>query len=310
MIRKMAFSDIPEVQQIDKLCFKGNYLRRVEGIEGYMEKSNYASIVYELDNKVVGYNFIHLWGDFAWFGAFGVNPDYQKKGIGKKLLNHTIKFLKEDMKISTIGLQTMPESSYNVGLYMNIGFTPLKLSLGMKKDLTKTYNSPNHSNYKVRNIDISIESNYLILKKAIQLICNNICHGLDLSSELYLIKNKGFGTAFILEHNNEIKGFALCHTKNIRETPTNCLEIKLLCISNDIDYKDGIDSILKECTSYAQQINYKNIFIDCNTYNYDICKHLLSTHNFKIEKNQLILIMGNENYLNEYRGLILCRWSG
>lgn len=135
MIRKMELKDIEEIKEIDKLCFKTNVKRRNEGIRGYIEASNNSCIVYEDNNNVVGFNFIHIWGSFAWFGAFGVHPKYQGKGIGKVLINHTIKTLKDDYKVSTIGLNTMPESQYNVGFYMNLGFAPYKLSLNLKKQI-------------------------------------------------------------------------------------------------------------------------------------------------------------------------------
>lgn len=161
MIRSMKFKDIEQVKEIDKLCFKAEAKRRTAGIEGYIESSNNASIVCELDNKIVGYNFIHLWGTFGWFGAFGVHPDYQKKGIGKTLIEHTIKILKEGYKVSTIGLITMPESSYNVGFYMNMGFTPLKLTLSLKKGLDNLDFSPILNGYSVNEVNIKSDIDYL-----------------------------------------------------------------------------------------------------------------------------------------------------
>ena len=77
MIRKIKFEDIEAIKEIDQKCFKINAARTTEGIKGYIEKSNYSSIVYEIDNKVVGYNFIHIWGDFAWYGPLGVDSEYQ-----------------------------------------------------------------------------------------------------------------------------------------------------------------------------------------------------------------------------------------
>ena len=135
MIRRMEFKDIEEIKEIDKLCFKANNNRTTEGIQRYIETGSNSSLVYEIDNRVVGYNFVHPCGSFGWFGPFGVHPEYQSKGIGKALINHTIKTLKEEYKVSTIGLNTMPESQYNVGFYMSLGFTPLKLSLSLKKQL-------------------------------------------------------------------------------------------------------------------------------------------------------------------------------
>lgn len=310
MIKKMNFDHIPEIQRIDKICFKASAPRRAEGIKAYIEKSNNASIVYELNDKVVGYNFIHTWGNFGWFGSFGVDPLYGGQGIGKELLNYTIKFLKEDAKVENIGLYTMPESSYNVGLYMNMGFKPLKLSLNMKKQLNDSSNLSYCPKYEITNIDVSNEETYLKLKEDIKALSNKISNGLDLSSQLYLIKYNNFGTTFVLKQNDEIKGFALCHHKSIREDITDCLEITLLCISSDVNYKDALDSLLYHCIKYAKSINYKSISINCTTYNYDICTYLLHNHKFKIEQPRLILIMGNENYINDFNGIILCRWAG
>lgn len=104
------------------MCFKVDVKRTTEGIQGYIKKSCNSSLVYEIDNKVVGFNLIHIWGSFGWFWPFGVHAEYQSKGIGKTLINHTIKILKEDYKVPTIGLNTMPESQYNVTFYMRLGF--------------------------------------------------------------------------------------------------------------------------------------------------------------------------------------------
>lgn len=309
MIRTMTFKDIPEVQNIDKLCFNAEYSRRAEGIKCYIEKSNNASIICELDNKVVAYNFIHVWGNFAWFGSFGVHPQYQNRSIGRAMLNHTIKMLKEDYKISNIGLATMPESKYNVGFYIQMGFKPLKLSLGLKKSLD-TLSSKFKGKYEVTLADISNEASYENLKETIKTLSNKIAQGLDLSSQLHLIKNGDFGIVFELKHNNQVQGFAICNTKHARETHTDCLEIRLLCITQAVSYKDALDSILYRCTDYAQLMNYKSIYIDCNTYNLDICTYLISNYNFQIEKTRLIMIMGNENYISEHKGLVLCRWAG
>jgi len=310
MIRDMKFQDIEQIKEIDKLCFKAETKRSSAGIEGYIEASNNASIVYELDNKVVSYNFIHLWGSFAWFGPFGVHPEYQGKGIGKALINHTIKILKEDYKVSTIGLNTMPESSYNVGFYMNMGFSPLKLTLSLKKDLDDLTSLPISNFYNVTEVNINNENDYSNLKNNLKTLSDKAFKNFDLTSELHLIKNKGFGTAFELKAGNSIHGIAICYTKPIRESIDKNLQIKLAIIDSSVDYKSAIDSIINTCTNYAKNIGYKSILIDCNTYNTEICNYLISKHNFKIYHNLVMLLMGNDNPFDSKNILLLRRLAG
>lgn len=310
MIRKMTFADIPEVQQIDMMCFKADCTRRTEGIKGYIEESNNTSIVYELAGKVVGYNFIHIWGSFAWFGAFGVHPDYQGKGIGKELIEHTIKILNEDFKVTDIGLYTMPESQYNVGFYMSLGFIPHKLSLSLKKDLSSLPDTKSLGKYTVTPFNIEDEGNYLILKKNIESISNEIFEGLTLCSQLHLIKNEHFGIVFLLKKADKIEGFVLCHTKAIRDAITSCLEIKLVAANKNVNYKEALDCIIHECANYAKSINYKSLSIDCSTDYSDICSYLLLKHNFKIQKTQLMMLMKNKNPMDKSKGLILTRLAG
>lgn len=312
MIRNMELKDIEEIKEIDELCFKTNAKRTTEGIRGYIEKSNYSSIVYEVNNRVVGFNFIHSWGSFAWFGPFGVHPEYQGKGIGKAIINHTIKILKEDYKVSTIGLNTMPESQYNVGFYMNLGFIPLKLSLNLKKqlDFSNIPQLTSSKKYSVNEIDVSDEKNNLILKENLKAMSNEMFNNFDLTSEFHLVRHETFGTVFELKACEKIHGIVICHTKSIREDSLKDLQIKLAIIDNSIDYKEATDSIIEFCVKYAQNIKYESISIDCNTYNTEICNHLMLKHKFKIEKTQVMMSMGEFNPFKNKNTILLTRLAG
>lgn len=308
MIRKMRFQDISEIKEIDKMCFKTDDKRSTEGIEGYIRQN--LSIVYEINNKVVGYNFIHQCGSFGWFGSFGVHPKYQGKGVGKALIVETIKILKDDQKVSTIGLNTMPASQYNVGFYMSLGFTPHKLSLNLVKNInsSKVLEGPN--GYNLEQLDVSEETNYLHLKNSLQEMANKIFNGFDLTSELNLIKYKNFGIVFTLEFNNKIHGIVICHTKPMRGLATKNLNIRLVIIDAAVDYNLAMDSILYKCINYANKTNYESISIDCNTYNADMCRYLICNHNFKIQKNQVMLLMGDDNPFINDKTILLMRFSG
>ncbi|MFW2489100.1 GNAT family N-acetyltransferase [Clostridium chromiireducens] len=312
MIRKMELRDIEEIKEIDRLCFKIDTKRTTEGIRGYMRASNNSSIVYEIHDKVVGFNFIHIWGDFGWVGPFGVHPEYQGRGIGRALINETIRILKEEYKVSTIGLNTMPESQYNVGFYMGLDFAPLKLSLGLKKEITslevKRYVSLNNIN--VNEIDISNEKSYLIIEEYLKSLSDYICRNFDLTSELHLIREEAFGTIFTLESDEKICGIIICYTKAVRGILSENLQIKLAVIDGKVNYKEALDITIDFCTKYAQKNNYKSISIDCNTYNSVICNYLMAEHKFKIEKTQVMMLMGEINPFESEKVLLLTRLAG
>ncbi|MFL0253074.1 GNAT family N-acetyltransferase [Clostridium neuense] len=310
MIRNMCFGDIEAVKEIDKLCFKADTKRTTTGIEGYIEASNNSSIVYEIDNKVVGYNFLHLWGSFAWFGPLGVHPEYKGSGIGKALIAHTIKILKEDYNASTIGLNTMPESSYNVGFYMNLGFSPLKLTLSLKKELDELDYSSDSNKYSVNEVNIASETDYYSLKTNLKNLANKVFKDFDLTPELNLIKHQGLGTIFELKDGGSICGIAICYTKSIRENTAKSLQIKLAIIDSSADYKLAIDSIVNACANYAKNIGYKKILIDSNTYNMEICNYLISKHHFKIYHTFVMLLMGKDNPFDSKGALLLTRLAG
>ncbi|GKX67350.1 GNAT family N-acetyltransferase [Inconstantimicrobium mannanitabidum] len=310
MIRAMEYKDIDAIRKIDKLCFKDDFSRRTEGIEGYIESSDNSSIVYEIDGKVVGFNFIHIWGSFGWFGPFGVDPKYQSQGIGKTMIKHTIKILKEEYKVSTIGLNTMPESQYNVGFYMSLGFTPHKLSLKLQKQLDFKEKFAGNSDYEVEEVNISDESEYINIKNDLKNLSCNILNDFDLTSELYMIKYKNFGTAFKLKVNTKVEGILICYTKFIREFDLKCIQIKVAAIDKNLDYKKAIDSMIDACTKYAEKIGYNSISIDCNTYNEEICNYLISQHKFKIQKTQVMMLMGGDNPFINDKIHLLTRLAG
>lgn len=310
MIRVMEFKDIEAIKEIDKLCFKTNDERVSDGIEGYIESSNNSSLVYEIDGKVVGFNFIHIWGSFGWFGPFGVYPKYQSKGIGKEMIRHTIKLLKEEYKVTTIGLNTMPESQYNVGFYMSLGFTPLKLSLNLIKQLNFSDELIVPRNYEVEEANIDNEVEYLAIKNELKNLSGEMFGEVDLSSELHLVKYEDFGTVFRLKVDGETEGIFICHTKSIRKTNLKNIQIKLAVLNRNVDYKKAIDAMIYTCTKYAEETGYNTISIDCNTYNTDICSYLTSQYKFRIQKTQVMMLMGDDNLFVNDRIILLTRLAG
>ncbi len=91
--------------------------------------------VAEAEGRVVGYIFSHTWGAVGWVGVFGVLPDLRGRGVGKALLAAAVEYLR-GAGCATIGLETMPDETYNLGLYMKAGFRPASHTFLLARPVT------------------------------------------------------------------------------------------------------------------------------------------------------------------------------
>jgi ribosomal protein S18 acetylase RimI-like enzyme len=128
----MGEADVDEVRLVDATGF-GTWYREVTGESGELplrtranllaclQKDPEGCFVAEEDGRVVGFILSRTWGGVGWFGTFAVLPEYQGRGIGKRLIAASLDYLRRDPD-RVIGLETMPASPYNLGLYLRQGF--------------------------------------------------------------------------------------------------------------------------------------------------------------------------------------------
>jgi len=144
-IRPMCEGDIDAVRQVDIAAFSawwrqltgdttGRPQRTRTSVLACQEKDPEGCFVAEEEGRVVGLIFSRTWGSVGWFGTFAVLPEYQGRGIGKQLIAASLEYLRRDPN-RVIGLETMPESPYNLGLYLQRGFQACLPTLLLSKDL-------------------------------------------------------------------------------------------------------------------------------------------------------------------------------
>lgn len=128
----MHEEDIDAVRQVDAASFGAWYEettgepvelppRTRANVLACLRKDPAGCFVAEEDSRVVGLIFSRTWGSVGWFGTFAVLPECQERGIGKQLMTASLDYLRQDSG-RVIGLETMPESPYNLGLYLRQGF--------------------------------------------------------------------------------------------------------------------------------------------------------------------------------------------
>ena len=144
-IRLMCKDDVDVVRSIEATAFSALWKHcKEEGVDlprrtrrhilALQEKEPEGCFIAEDDGREVGFIFSRTWGGVGWFGTFAVLPEYQGLGFGKRLIAASVEYLRRDSE-RVIGLETIPEIPYNLGLYLKQGFEPQFLTLILCKDL-------------------------------------------------------------------------------------------------------------------------------------------------------------------------------
>lgn len=143
VIRLMEPGDVDAVRAVEAESFgawhreakgrqKDLHLRTRANILSLLERDPEGCFVAVEGSRPVGFIFSRTWGSVGWFGTFGVLPERQGEGIGQRLVAASVDYLKRDPD-RVIGLETMPESAYNLGFYLNQGFEPRFLVLQLTR---------------------------------------------------------------------------------------------------------------------------------------------------------------------------------
>jgi ribosomal protein S18 acetylase RimI-like enzyme len=147
-IRLMTAEDVDAVRRVEAAAF-GAWLEQVRGREEELpwrtrshvlalrEKDPDGCFVAERDGRLVGLIFSRTWGSVGWFGTFAVTPELQEHGIGKRLIAASLDYLCQEPG-RVIGLETMPASPDNLGLYLKRGFQVRFLTLQLGKTLDRS----------------------------------------------------------------------------------------------------------------------------------------------------------------------------
>lgn len=127
-ISKAKFTDIPEIVAIQKLAFynvakfHNNFrLRPLQVTIGDLEKtfSEYTYIIASENNYIVGSAKAKIENNVCKIESVIVHPDYQNRGIGKKLMS-TIE--SEFNSCSAFSLFTGKDTPKNVSFYSSLGY--------------------------------------------------------------------------------------------------------------------------------------------------------------------------------------------
>ncbi len=310
MVRLMQPSDFGVVRTLIPLAFADLFTRetgqrqtlprRSEAeLASYLDSSPGGCFVAVRNGRITGCGFCHTWGDVGWIGPLAVHPGFQGNGIGKKLLAEGLAYL-AGTGARTIGLETMPQTVYNLGLYLRQGFVPGNLRLRYGKDLGLLP-------LEAGSLPPADQATAAAMLPEVTRISDAIEPGLDYSREFMMTYRYGLGQALFWPEGEKLNGFCLYQYLIPRERAI----IKVMAVAPGPGSEVRFRRYLRELESHlrARGVNYLTVPV-YGEYS-GVCRWLLE-EGYVINNAGVRLFRQQKDLPPEDRSEIvhLSQWSG
>ncbi|MDQ6827365.1 MAG: GNAT family N-acetyltransferase, partial [Gemmatimonadota bacterium] len=155
-------------------------------------------------DDIIAFNIVHRSGVEGWMGPLSVRPDRQGLGLGKEIVRSGVEWLKAK-RSAVIGLETMPRTMDNIGFYSSLGFVPGPLTITLTLDSAQSDLAP------VLLSRVPPREKAGVMEEC-QSVVGAMSPGYDFTREIALTEQLALGDTVLLEREQRIVGYALCHT--------------------------------------------------------------------------------------------------
>ena len=276
-VRAMTENDLPAVAEIEAGVFTDWYRMNRKPQDPLPERSidslRYTTaldpeanlVAIAADGAMVGFILARTWGRVGWFGTFGVPTQFQGMGIGSILVDHVLDYLRPRADI--IGLETMPESGPNLGLYSRAGFGVTFPTLIMELSLVRTADRYNGGD--ATELTTWSGSDAGVRRRAqvsIREISGELLPGLDYSREVSVFQEHGLGETFFARGDSgRLDGFASLRTVPFRSQDTSGRGyIHILAIRPGVDERAVLHDLLRQIWSRGASLGLTQIITGVN----------------------------------------------
>lgn len=122
-LRKMGSEDISKCYQIDRKAFKPIWRNTVTQFQTAYQEAFYASVI-SVEGEVCGYQISTTNPQGGHLARLAVNPSFQKRGLGSKLLSDLLDRFFE-AGILDVSVNTQADNQLSLDLYRKFGFVEL-----------------------------------------------------------------------------------------------------------------------------------------------------------------------------------------
>jgi len=276
-IRPMRPEDVENVREVGQIAWSDlamqdigrrfRYPKRSEKlIHSYMTTEPEGCLVAELDGKIVGSAFCHVWGGVGWIGPLEVHPNHQNAGVGRALLSACERYL-EGRGCQVIGLETMAHMPKHVHFYLSSGYTPTTVVLILEK-VVRGSEVPTHF---VEEVPASKLPSVL---GTIADLSRRLSPSLDLTVEARKAVEGRLGSLFVAKREGAVIGFAVLHTYQ-KDEEARFSSIKALVTDPELDDKDVFDALLERCEQASLSAGKDHVLLRLSAGSPQLYLHLL-----------------------------------
>ena len=296
-LRQITPADFDAVRKADKLAWaefakprNTLHLRTTTNILSNWNEDPHGCFLAEEKDDVLGYVFSHTWGKLGWVGILGVIPDCRGKGIGKKLLEKSVKYLERN-GCTTIGLETRPENFYNVGMYISTAFSPKYITLLLS--LPTFDHGANEIAVEWSKLE---QTDQKVMIEQFLSICHSVQPGLDYTKTGRLRVLYGEGEIIAFGNWKNPWGFAVVRTVSQRvgeQFKDAFVEALVIRPGNESKFL----VMLRSLGSLARKWGKSNLVVPVNTCNWRATRTLVS-EGYRVHRGMLRM-MYKEQEMNE-----------
>lgn len=283
----MEIKDADKVRELDSKAFSlpEDKKRKKANIISCRNLNPEGCFIAEKDG-IVGYIFSRKWGKIGWIGTFGVHPEHQGKGIGKKLLNNAKENLTQDC--SLVGLSTPAKNENNIGMYIAQGFSISSPTFLLKKHL-RSYSNLEKTQNKIITSEYSKDISNDLLNKISNL--SGFCRdGLDYKSEVKRALKDDWDEVLYCEE-DDLEWFSIVRTSSKIENEHETVDLK---IRNLLFKSDDVGALLKTIRSieaFAIERDFKNMIIPVNEVYPYLLQSLIQKMDYELHKLYIRMIL-------------------
>jgi ribosomal protein S18 acetylase RimI-like enzyme len=320
MIRPMCLQDLDEVRKVDAAAFGAWWqqsgktealpLRRRANVRALLERDPKGCFVAEIDDQLVGFIFARTWGSVGWLGTFAVLPQYQGQGLGKALIAAGLGYLRRDPE-RVIGLETMPESANNLGLYLKQGFQLRFPTVLLGQALAAPGGEavpPSRPLPRWSRADKETRERWLVqLREA----TGQIQPGLDYAKEISLSARDDLGETLVLQEHKKAVGLSLLSWFGNREgMGQDYASVQALALHPAHTNVAHLYTLLDASKALARARGKKTLIVPVNAQHAWALKQLLR-RGYRVERTSVRMVLeGTDTRAVPDAHVDLSRWAG